>query len=83
MIADLSSLQLDADDVARFPLLQQREVKSTAMIVITPDKGLTGPLNSNILRRSTRFILQEAGGPVKVIAVGKKSRDFMARTSKR
>lgn len=80
VIADLSSLQLDPDDVARFPMLQQREVKSTAIIVITPDKGLTGPLNSNILRRSTRFILQEAGVPVKVIAVGKKSREFMART---
>ena len=51
VIADLSSLQLDPDDVARFPMLQQREVKSTAIIVITPDKGLTGPLNSNILRR--------------------------------
>jgi F-type H+-transporting ATPase subunit gamma len=80
VIADLSSLQLDPEDVARFPMLQQREVKSTAIIVITPDKGLTGPLNSNILRRSTRFILQEAGVPVKVIAVGKKSREFMART---
>ena len=80
VIADLSSLQLDPEDVARFPMLQQREVKSTAIIVITPDKGLTGPLNSNILRRSTRFILQDAGVPVKVIAVGKKSREFMART---
>jgi len=79
-IAGLSSLQLDPQDVARFSKLQQREGKSTAIIVITPDKGLTGPLNSNILRRSTRFILQEAGVPVKVIAVGKKSREFMART---
>ena len=37
------------------------------MIVITPDKGLTGPLNSNILRRASRFILNEAGAPVRVI----------------
>lgn len=80
VIADLATLQLDPEDMARFPMLQHREVKSTAIIVITPDKGLTGPLNSNILRRSTRFILHDAGVPVKVIAVGKKSREFMART---
>jgi F-type H+-transporting ATPase subunit gamma len=41
---------------------------------------LQGPLISNILRRTSRFILNEAGVPVKVIAVGKKGRDFMART---
>lgn len=80
VIGDLSSLQLDPEELAKFPMLQQREVKSTAIIVITPDKGLTGPLNAHILRRATQFISQEAGVPVKVIAVGKKAREFMART---
>lgn len=80
VIGDLSSLQLDPEEMAQFPMLQQREVKSAAIIVITPDKGLTGPLNANILRRATRFISQEAEVPVRVIAVGKKAREFMART---
>jgi F-type H+-transporting ATPase subunit gamma len=80
VIADLASLQLDAEDLAAFPLLQQREIKKTAVIVITPDKGLTGPLNSNIIRRASRYILNEAGVPVEVIASGKKGRDFMIRT---
>lgn len=79
VIADLSSLQLDAEDMARYPLLEQREVTKTGVIVITPDKGLTGPLNSNILRRASRYILDEAGVPVEVIAAGKKGRDFMVR----
>jgi F-type H+-transporting ATPase subunit gamma len=79
VIADLASLQLDPEDLARFPLLNQREIKNAAIIVIAPDKGLTGPLNSNILRRASGFILNEAGVPVKVVAVGKKSRDYMAR----
>lgn len=80
VIADLASLQLDPQDLANFPLLQQREVKRSELVVLTPDKGLTGPLNSNILRRASRFILEEAGAPVQVVASGKKGRDFMIRT---
>jgi F-type H+-transporting ATPase subunit gamma len=56
MIGDLSAIQLDSDDMADFPLLQQREVKRSAVILITPDRGLTGPLNSNIIRRAARYI---------------------------
>jgi F-type H+-transporting ATPase subunit gamma len=80
VIADLASLQIGADELAQFPLLQQREVKRAAIILITPDKGLTGPLNSNILRRASRYVLSEAGVPVRIIAAGKKGRDFMIRT---
>ncbi len=79
VIADLSTLQLAPEDLAQFPLLTHREIKNAAIIVVAPDKGLTGPLNSNILRRASGFIMKEAGVPVKVIAVGKKSRDYMAR----
>ncbi len=80
VIADLASLQLDSDDLNAFPLLQQREIKKIAVLVITPDKGLTGPLNSNILRRASRYIMTESGAPVEVVASGKKARDFMVRT---
>lgn len=80
VIADLSSLNLDPGDSAGFPLLEQREVKRAAVIVITPDRGLTGALNMNIIRRASRYILSEAGVPVEVVAAGKKGRDFMMRT---
>lgn len=81
VLADLASLQLSAEDLAQFPLLQQRETHRTALIVVTPDRGLTGALNSNILRRTTQYIRNEAGStPPKVIAVGKKGRDFLNRT---
>ncbi len=79
VIADLASLQIGSDEIAQYPLLQQREIKKSAIILITPDKGLTGPLNSNILRRASRYILHDAGVPVSVIAAGKKGRDFMIR----
>ncbi len=80
VIADLASLKLDPEHAAAFPLLQQREVKAAALIVITPDRGLNGALNSNIVRRATRYILSEADVPVEIIAAGKKGRDFMVRT---
>jgi F-type H+-transporting ATPase subunit gamma len=81
VLGDLASLQLDGDELKKFPLLEQRDVKRTALILITPDRGLSGSLNTNILRRATQYIRSEAPGrnPL-VIAVGKKGRDFAART---
>ena len=81
VLADLASLSLSAEELAEFPLLQQREIKRTALVVITPDRGLSGALNSNILRRATQYIRNESGGTApKIIAVGKKGRDFLNRT---
>ena len=80
VIADLAALNLDPEATATFPLLEQREVRHSAVILITPDRGLTGALNSNIIRRASRYVLTEAGVPVEVIAAGKKGRDFMVRT---
>ncbi len=67
------------DDDNRFPLLERRPIARIAVILITPDKGLTGAMGSNIIRRASRYILNEAGVPVEVIAVGRKGRDFMVR----
>ncbi|MBX3070256.1 MAG: ATP synthase F1 subunit gamma [Thermomicrobiales bacterium] len=80
MISDLAALQLDAEQLAAFPLLAKREIKNIEVLLVTPDKGLTGPLNSNILRRAGKFILEEAEAPVKVVAVGRKGSEFMVRT---
>jgi F-type H+-transporting ATPase subunit gamma len=71
VLGDLASIQLDSEELKQFPLLDAREVKKTALIVITPDRGLAGALNSNIIRRTAQFIRQEAGVPVETIAVGK------------
>ena len=68
-----------ADEDVSFPLLDQRPIQRVALILVTPDRGLTGALNSNVIRRASRYILNEAGVPVEVITVGKKGRDFMVR----
>jgi F-type H+-transporting ATPase subunit gamma len=92
IMSDLATQQPDPEQLAEFPLLQKRPVRTVELIVVTPDRGLTGALNSNILRRAGRFILDEtppsSGGgqggesraPVRIIAVGKKARDYFVRT---
>ena len=64
-------------------LLEVRpNVKNIALIVVTPDKGLTGAMITNVLRRAGRFLLDErdSGRKLEVLAVGKKGRDFLVRT---
>jgi F-type H+-transporting ATPase subunit gamma len=80
VIGDLASLKIEGTETAAFPLLEQREVKKSAVILVTPDKGLTGSMNANLIRRASRYILSEANVPVEVIAAGKKGRDFMVRS---
>ena len=80
IMSDLATQQPDPEQLQQFPLLQKRPVQNVDLIVVTPDRGLTGALNANILRRATRFVLEEAGAPVRIIAVGKKARDFFVRT---
>ena len=64
-------------------LLEVRpNITGIGLIVVTPDKGLTGAMITNVLRRAGRFILDERGRgrTVETLAVGKKGRDFLVRT---
>lgn len=67
-------------------LLEERpNVRSVAVIVITPDRGLAGSLVSNVLRRTGRFVLEQRnlGHDVEVLTIGKKGRDFLVRNGQR
>ncbi len=64
---------------APHPLLEQREVRKVAYIHVSADRGLCGPLNANMNRAGHEFI-NEQRAPVAVIPVGRRGRDFMART---
>src|SRR5256714_14057238 len=67
---------------ALHPLLVQREVRNTGVLLVTPDRGLAGALNTNIIRRGTELILQQEsmdGRTVHVVTVGRKGQDFLAR----
>ncbi|GAB4146027.1 MAG: F0F1 ATP synthase subunit gamma [Candidatus Promineifilaceae bacterium] len=61
------------------PLLTLRaQVKNTAVILITSDRGLAGAYNTNIVARVERFI-HALNTPAQVITVGRKGRDLMVR----
>ncbi len=63
---------------APHPLLERRESRNIGLLVITADRGLCGGLNSNTIRAAATFILEQHK-PMKIIAVGKKGRDWLIR----
>ncbi len=67
---------------ALHPLLVQRDVQHIGVLLVTPDRGLAGALNTNIIRRGTEIILENEHGEeqsVQVVTVGRKGQDFLAR----
>ena len=71
--------QIQSDEFSQV-LLQNREVQNRGLVFITPDRGLTGGLNANLIRAASDFI-ESSDTPVKVIAVGKKGLDFSRRNT--
>ena len=67
-----------SDDDSNNTLMKVRENKYACLVIITPDRGLTGGLISNVLKSSSSF-LSEQNIPVKVVGVGKKSVAFAKR----
>ena len=69
----------DADG-ASHPLMQQREIRETAVILITPDRGLAGGLISNLQRHAGEIVLSpDRVGDVSMIPIGRKGRDYYSR----
>lgn len=60
------------------PMLMKREVKKTAYIVVTSDRGLVGGYNSNILKNLLNKISErhQSADEYTIIAVGRKGYDF-------
>jgi F-type H+-transporting ATPase subunit gamma len=62
------------------PLLQAREVvRRRAVILVGPDKGLCGPLSSNLFRLAAQF----DPATTVFIAAGKKAAQFVARSGRK
>src|SRR6266581_528015 len=60
------------------PLLEKRDVRKRAVILIGADKGLCGALNTNLFRLATEFDPQSTI----FIAAGKKAAQFIVRTKR-
>jgi F-type H+-transporting ATPase subunit gamma len=61
------------------PLLDPRDTKSRAILLMTADKGLCGAFNSNLVRAATQIAVQ--GGPTTTLyVVGLKGRIMLRRS---
>jgi F-type H+-transporting ATPase subunit gamma len=60
--------------VRGLPLLQQRDVRTVAVVPIMGDRGLSGPFNSQVLRRALAVgrQLQSEGKQVRWVGVGRR-----------
>ena len=74
VLADLQAV-LGAED---HPLLAVREGGKRLLILVTTDRGLAGPLNTNTIRFASREIIDHPG-ELAVVTVGRKGRDAMRR----
>jgi F-type H+-transporting ATPase subunit gamma len=74
VLADLAAV-LSAED---HPLLAEREGGKRLIVLITTDRGLAGPLNTNTIRFAAKEITEQPGD-LAVVTVGRKGRDAMRR----
>ena len=74
VLADLAAV-LGADE---HPLLSRREEGKRLLVLITSDRGLAGPLNTNTIRFAARTITEHEGD-LTVVSLGRKGRDAMRR----
>jgi F-type H+-transporting ATPase subunit gamma len=61
------------------PLFRVREVRRTALVVVTADRGLCGAYNTNLLRAAEQRLHDAAPETLALVCVGKKGRDYFAR----
>lgn len=79
VLADLAETLPQMDPDTLHPLLRRREVRSVGMVLVTPNRGLCGGLPGNMNRRASALTL-ELEVPIKLVAAGRKGRDFFRRT---
>ncbi|MCA1648562.1 MAG: ATP synthase F1 subunit gamma [Chloroflexi bacterium] len=85
LVAELGAQAPSAGGVLH-PLLIQRDVHTVGVLLVTPDRGLAGALNTNVIRRGSEVILEHErsnGQTVEVVTVGRKGQDFLARRGRK
>jgi F-type H+-transporting ATPase subunit gamma len=69
----------EVDEERLHPLLRRRPERKVLVLVTAGERGLAGGFNSNILRSAYEFIGGEGDREIQLIALGKKSRDALAK----
>lgn len=71
-------------DMARHPLVAERDVRSVALVVISSDRGLCGAFNANLIRATLARIASEYSGlheegRLRLYCVGRKGSDVFSK----
>jgi len=64
-------------DESMHPFLVKREIKTRGILLVTTDKGLCGPLNSNLFK-----LVVDIQTPAKFVVAGRKGVQFLVRTKR-
>ncbi|MDD3178901.1 MAG: ATP synthase F1 subunit gamma [Opitutaceae bacterium] len=75
LMTDMLAALADRVDASKHPFLATRPIITRGILLITTDKGLCGPLNSNLFK-----LITEIREPAKYVAIGRKGAQFLART---
>jgi F-type H+-transporting ATPase subunit gamma len=75
LMAKMLGAIADRVEESQHPFLAKREIRTRGIILITSDKGLCGPLNSNVLK-----VVTDIKTPAKYAVIGRKGTQFIART---
>src|SRR5262245_57490483 len=65
MLANLSGAAAELDH----PLFKVREVRSTALVLVTSDRGLAGAYNTNLIRTAEQRLRKSAPGSISLVLV--------------
>lgn len=77
LMADMLAALASRVDAAQHPFLEQREVKTRGILLVTTNIGLCGALNANLFK-----LVTEVKGAAKFVAIGRKGAQFLARTKR-
>lgn len=74
---------VDLDDIPS-RLVEQREVHNILVVLVTSNRGLAGPFNTNIIRRTTEFLEEHhpselKNGQVQFMCIGRKGFDHFKK----
>jgi len=81
-ISSMMSRLVSEEDFTLFPLLEEREIKNVAVVVLTADRGLCGAFNTNIIKETHRLIDKEItplGTKTQLFCIGKKGYDYFKK----
>jgi F-type H+-transporting ATPase subunit gamma len=67
-----------------FPLMENRDVKTVELVIVTSDRGLCGSFNANIIKLASKKIdeYEAAGKKVSLVCVGKKGYQLLKKSGK-